>query len=313
MGLNEFISSFPFILTEGSVIERLRRNSELELDPHISNASFIYHPEGVNELREIYRQYIDIANTSNLPVMILTPTWRANKERLQKGGYNYIDVNGDNYKFLNEIRKEYAGYSNKILIGGLIGCANDAYKPEESLSTEEAEEFHRYQLQRLAEAGVDFLIASTLPALSEAKGIAKAMSGFNIPYIISFVIRKNGTLLDGTPLDEAIRSIDSYANPCPSFYMVNCVHPLVLRNALDTLKDSKEFIKKRLIGLQANTSCKSPEELEGLEVLDTDDPILFSRSMLELYKDSYIKILGGCCGTDHVHIQAIAERYLEKT
>jgi homocysteine S-methyltransferase len=312
MDLLSLIKTSPLILTEGSVIERIRRNPVLALDPHISNSAFIYDPDGAEVLRDIYRQYIDIGNKHNLPIIILTPTWRANKERLQKSGYSYIDVNGDNFRLLNEIRKEYAGYSRMILIGGLIGCANDAYKPEESLTSEEAEEFHKYQLRQLAEAGVDFFIASTLPALSEAKGIAFAMSRFQIPYIISFVIRKNGCLLDGTPMDEAIKSIDEMTNPRPAFYMVNCVHPIVLNSAVESLKNSTDLLRQRLFGIQANTSCKSPEELEGLEILDTDDPISFSKAIIELYEKYGIKILGGCCGTDHTHINGIAEQYKEK-
>lgn len=309
MNLINLINSSPFILTEGSVIERIRRDSHLELNPYISNSAFVYDSDGAEILREIYRQYIDIGQKYNLPILILTPTWRANKERIQKSGYSHTDVNGDNFWFLNEIRKEYGVYSRSIFIGGLIGCANDAYKPEEALTAEEAEEFHKYQLEYLVRSGVDLLIASTLPALSEAKGIAKAMSKLNVPYILSFVIRKDGILLDGTTLPEAIRIIDDTTNPAPAFYMVNCVHPTVVDSTFEALSSSIDLIKPRLLGIQANTSRKSPEELDGMEILDTESPDSFSEAMINLYSQYGLKVLGGCCGTDNTHIEEIAKQF----
>jgi hypothetical protein len=48
------------ILAEGAVIERLRRDSSVELDPHVENAGLIYDPAGSAVLESIYREYIDI-------------------------------------------------------------------------------------------------------------------------------------------------------------------------------------------------------------------------------------------------------------
>src|SRR5690606_15714305 len=101
------------------------------------------------------------------------------------------------------------------------------------------------QMQVLADAGVDFLLASTLPALSEAKGIAKAISKTGKDYVISFVIRNSGTLLDGTQLTEAIKIIDnSIPNP-PLFYLTNCIHPDVLHKSFNNLKDEDNILIKR--------------------------------------------------------------------
>ena len=46
------------VLGEGAVIERLRRNGEFELDPHIVNSGFIYDPGKRAAISGIYRQYI---------------------------------------------------------------------------------------------------------------------------------------------------------------------------------------------------------------------------------------------------------------
>ena len=68
------------------------------------------------------------------------------------------------------------------------------------LSLEESVLFHPWQIDKLIQGGVDFIFAASLPAVSEAEGIAQIMSPLTIPYILSFVIDRTGRLIDGTPL-----------------------------------------------------------------------------------------------------------------
>lgn len=307
MNFSEAIDYFPNLITEGSIIERLKREFHYPLDELLSNALMIYDDEGKILLEKIYREYIDIAKSSNLPIMLLTPTWRANKERTIKANVDVKKINTDAFNFLNTIRKFYGDFSKMIFIGGLTGCKGDAYKPGEALNTEEAYLFHKEQMQILANAGVDFLFASTLPALSEAKGIAKAMSETKISYIISFVIRDDGSLLDATPLPEAIKMIDNSLSTPPTFYLTNCIHPDVLHSSFLNVKDEENILQKRLFGIQANASSKRPEELDMLEELDADTPANWAKGMIDLNKKYNLKILGGCCGTDAKFISSIVE------
>ncbi|MFW9819971.1 MAG: homocysteine S-methyltransferase family protein, partial [Candidatus Thorarchaeota archaeon] len=176
-----------------------------------------------------------------------------------------------------------------------------------ALSSEEAYNFHKTQAKELNEAGVDFIIASTLPAVSEAHGLAKAIAELKCEYIISFVIHPDGTILDGTSLYEAISTIDNSVTPKPTYYMLNCVHPITCKQALNTEPNNTELVRTRLKGLQANGSTKSPEELELLNKTESENPKTWGKKMIDLYINSGIQILGGCCGTDHRHIRAIAE------
>ena len=196
--------------------------------------------------------------------MLLTPTWRTNRERTLKASINMKKINTDAFLFVDKIRKSYGSFSEKIYIGGLTGCKGDAYKPEEALSENEAYHFHKEQMKILADAGVDFLFASTLPALTEAIGITKAMNETKKDYVISFVIRDNGKLLDGTLLTDAIIIIDESASTPPLFYLTNCIDPEVLHKSFLNLKDEEDILRKRLFGIQANASSKSPEELDTL-------------------------------------------------
>jgi homocysteine S-methyltransferase len=307
MTFKEAVNFYPNIITEGSVIERLKREFNYPLDKLLSNSLMIYSEEGKILLAKIYREYLDIAFKSDLPIMILTPTWRANKERVNKLNLELKSINTDAFNFVNEVKTTYKNFSDKIFIGGLTGCKGDAYKPEEALNEADAVSFHKEQMQILADAGVDFLFASTLPALSEAKGIAEAMSRTGKDYVLSFVIREDGKLLDGTLLTKAIGIIDNYVSVPPLFYLTNCIHPDVLHNSLLNLKDENKILEKRLFGIQANASDKSPEELDNLTELHADSPANWAKSMVDLNKKYNLKILGGCCGTDAKFISSIVE------
>ncbi len=309
MNFIESIKNSNAVITEGALLERLRRDQSVSLDPNIEHAGFIYDPYAGSVLEGLFRQYMDIGQKYDLPMIFCTPTWRANPERLAKAGIGMVEqVNNDSFSFVDKIRKSYGEYSSKIFIGGLMGCKGDSYRPKEALEKNEATAFHRIQAKALADSGCDFLYAATQPAISEAVGIAAAMAECDVPYVISFLIMPDGKLLDGITLSEAIEQIDDKISPRPSFYMVNCVHPLVFKQALSKSFNETENLRSRLIGLQANSSTKSPEELENLPYLDTTEPVEFSEYMLQLHKRFGIKILGGCCGTDNRHIEEIARK-----
>ncbi len=196
---------------------------------------------------------------------------------------------------------------NKIFIGGVTGCKGDAYKPKEALDENEAYLFHKDQINALTAAGVDFLFASTMPAMSEVKGTAKAMSETDFPFVISFVIRDDGKLLDGTALVDAIKIVDNSVHVQPVFYMTNCIHPNVLSKSLNKIIDDENILAKRLFGIQANASDKSPEELDMLDELHADSPQNWAKGMVDLNKKYNLKVLGGCCGTDARYISSIVE------
>jgi len=309
MNFENMIAASKVVLTEGSVVERINRDPSVNSDPYICHSGLIYDSIGKAVLEKIYREYLDIGKRYNIPILSLAPTWRANPERIKKSVFSkYANINKDCVNFLKGIQNSYSEYSNLIYIGGMMACRGDAYRPQEALSTKAAEVFHTEQATLLAESDVDFIKAATMPAVSEAYGMASAISSHGIPYILSFVINPDGTILDGTPLHVAIEQIDSEINPQPLFYMVNCVHPTVFEKAIVKEINFSKKITGRILGLQANTSSKSPDELENLAYLDTSDPDEFSALMISLHNRFGLKIIGGCCGSDSDHILAIAKR-----
>lgn len=301
-----------FVLTEGSIYERLRRHPAAELDPHLAHAGLIYDPQAAGILAQVHHEYLDVGQRHRLPMIALTDTWRASRERIDRSPFASRAVNQDNARFLCAIRDTYGPQAAPMLIGGLMGCRGDAYRPEEALSKDEAAAFHTYQAQALAETDVDFLMASTLPAFSEALGMAAALAATSRPYVLSVVLRRNGALLDGTPFHRFIEAIDAAVGRPPVGYFVNCVHPTVFEAALTAGEVNERGLLDRIIGFQANTSARSPEELVHLNALETEEPSTFAASMLAVRRRFGLSILGGCCGTDTRHIEGLAVGYIRE-
>ena len=308
MNFTETLEQAPVILTEGSLIERLRRSSGVSSDPHVEHAGLIYDVRGRARLEELYRGYLDVGRVHDIPMIVSPPTWRAGPDRLRAAGLHERAVNTDAVRFLADLRQAYGHYARQVFIAGLMGCKHDAYDPRQAIGVEEAVAYHTWQARELSNAGVDVILAATLPALSEALGIAQALSICPTPYMLSFVVRPSGTLLDGTPLHEAVAEIDRQTDRQPLAFMVNCTHPTVFASALETAAQADAGVLTRVVGLQANTSALSPEELDHAEQLAGEEPETFAEGMLDLHRRFGTKILDGCCGTDERHIAALAER-----
>jgi len=293
-------------LGEGSLYERLRRHPAVAFDPHVAHAALIHDDDARGVLAAVHGEYLDIGRKYGLEMQAGTATWRAGRSRSDVAGFDVDRLNRDNVAFMQEIIA--ARRPQPIRLCGVLGPHGDAYRPEEGLDSDSAERFHRPQAEALAGAGADELAAFTMPALPEAIGIAAAMAATDLPYSVSFVIRSAGTLLDGTPIADAVARIDGTADPAPAAYLVNCVHPSVFRQAMETTRRERPGAAARIEGFQANTSARTPEELDGLEDIDTQAPEPFADAVAAVCEQFAIRLIGGCCGTTTAHMDAIARR-----
>jgi S-methylmethionine-dependent homocysteine/selenocysteine methylase len=292
------------ILMEGALGERPKREFNIMFDDRVAMAGLIYNADSRQAMQNIFEGYVKIAEKYHLPFIATTPTRRANRERIMHSNFNEKIIEY-NVRFLQDIKKST---NIDMFVGGLMGCKGDAYKATGILSIEDAQEFHSWQANLFKNSGVDFLYAGIMPALSEAIGMAKAMENTGLPYIISFMIRNDGKLIDETTIHDAILNIDNATAQKPICYMTNCVHPTVLRRALSCSFNDTKLVKERFGGIQANTSPLTPEELDNRMDLKSSDSVSLACDMMELYKYFTPKIFGGCCGTDNNHMEEIAKR-----
>lgn len=300
------LASAKAILTEGAIAERLRRRDDLKLHPTLFNTPLIYDQYGRSCMEEIYGQYRDIAGRRNLPILLCAPTWRVDRNRIRQAGFG-PELNRDAVKFMKTLQTSWQRDDAPVFVGGLVGPRNDCYNSSEALSGKESREYHRWQIMELAASGVDCVVAQTFPAVSEAIGVAKACSEADVPYIISFVINRNGFILDNVPLADGIAFVDREAENKPVGYMVNCVFPTFIKAS-----EQPPGLFDRLIGIQANASSRDHEQLDNSVLLQQDNIDSWGDKMLELNRKYGLKILGGCCGTDDRYLDYLARGLAEE-
>ncbi len=84
--------------------------------------------------------------------------------------------------------------------------------------------------------------------------------------------------------------------------MLNCAHPTHFVDALNR----GEAWTARIRGLRANASVRSHAELDAAPDLDIGDPVDLGRRYRALRREfPGFTVLGGCCGTDHRHVEQI--------
>lgn len=307
MDFVQFVASGAAAIAEGAVVERVRRDAAITLDPHILNGGLVYDAVGRARLAEIHGGYMQLAREAKLPILTFTDTWRCSQRAVEASQFRGRPVNEDNVRFMAELRATF-GDGPPIFIGGQIGPSGDAYQPADSLGRNAARAFHRPQIAALVSAGADVLHLATAPNVEEALGVADAMSETGLPYMISFVIRRTGVVLDGTGLGQAIALIDAQAARPPAGFSVNCVHAQVLETALQAIAASHPEACGRLLTFQANTADCEVEDLDGSAELVTEPAEIFADRVGRLKGRFGLRVLGGCCGTDGGHIAALAKR-----
>ena len=220
---------------------------------------------GRDILRRIYRGYAEVAARHGLSIQLGSPTWRASR----KWTRDVESVNASAVELLRAVMQQFAGV--RIILAGVIGPASDGYATDEALSANAAFAYHREQADVLAGLDVDFLYAPTFPAFSELSGVTRAIAETGRPYALAPMLHPNGTMLDGTPLADAIARIDAEIAPAPRHYMIGCLYPTHAQTALRALRVSRPDLMKRVRGLKANASPLSPEELDKLNHLAATD------------------------------------------
>jgi homocysteine S-methyltransferase len=292
-------------LTDAGLETSLIYDDGLEL-PDFAAFGLLDTPQGRAALRAYYERYVRIAAGHRLGVVLETATWRASRDWLGRQGFVPSDVARLNrlaVQLLVELREKTAVAGSSVVVSGCIGPRFDGYAPQRRLTAVESRAYHVEQVAALADAGADLVSALTMTSADEAIGIARAAGGLGIPVVISFTVETDGRLPDGTPLDGAIQTVDAATDTCPAYFMVNCAHP---DHVATTLAGRGAGIT-RIRGIRPNASRLSHAELDEAAELDSGDPAELAAQCIALRAvNPRLSIMGGCCGTNHEHIAALA-------
>jgi len=300
----------PFPPSDTVVVTDAGLETWLLFDRGIDLPAFAAYPlaetsDGRAVLTEYYEHYAAIAESVGAAVVLEAPTWRANPDWAATLGHDrpaLAELIAASVGVVSDVRDRWHG-TNPFLVGGAVGPRGDGYRIDDTMDAETAATYHSFQIGCMADTPIDVVTAMTIGYADEAIGITRASERADVPVVISFTVETDGRLPSGMALAEAIEMTDAATDGYPTHYMINCAHP----THFDHLVDGPEPWHSRIGGLRANASTLSHAELDEAAELDAGDPDDLAARYVKLRSVlPALHVVGGCCGTDHRHVQAIA-------
>lgn len=194
-----------------------------------------------------------------------------------------------------EIAREAAGQTH-VMIAGSVAPLADCYSPHLTPGVSELVNEHGMMVENLVTAGVDLILIETQVTIQEAVIAARAAGRSGLPFFISFACLRNGSLLSGESLLDAWSAVAPLA---PEAVLVNC---LPAEEVLPTLRPLLEQEVPYPLGAYANTGRLMPDRV--WESTSGVLPAVYA-GFAERWKESGLRVIGGCCGTTPDHISAI--------
>jgi S-methylmethionine-dependent homocysteine/selenocysteine methylase len=296
----------PLTVTDGGLETVLVYQHGIEL-PDFAAFPLLDTEPGRVALAAYYEAYLAIGRRLGIPVVVDTPTWRANLDWGARLGYDAIRlaaINRRAVEFVRELATSDPGGPVQHVVDGVVGPRGDGYVIGDTMSASEAAAYHGLQARAFAEAGAAMMTGITMTYVDEAIGVTRAASSVGLPVVISFTVETNGALPSGEQLADAIARVDDATDGAPVYYMVNCAHPTHFAEQLST---GAEWLP-RIKAIRANASRCSHAELDVATELDRGDVTDLAGWYGQLHSIlPDLRVVGGCCGTDHEHVTAIAE------
>jgi S-methylmethionine-dependent homocysteine/selenocysteine methylase len=298
-----------FFLTDGGIETTLIFLEGLEL-PDFAAFDLLKDAKGEAALRKYFRTYAEIAARFGVGLILESATWRASPDWAARLGYTPEALAAANQRailLLEEMRSEFETDARKLVISGCLGPRGDGYSPSAMMTEQEAEAYHSGQIESFAKTAADMVSAITMNYTEEAVGIARAAQRAAMPVAVAFTVETDGRLPTGEALGAAIERVDAATSSYPCYFMINCAHPTHFEHVLA----AGEPWLERIRGVRANASRMSHAELNESTELDSGDPAELAMQYAQLKRRlPKLNVMGGCCGTDHRHIEQIARACL---
>jgi S-methylmethionine-dependent homocysteine/selenocysteine methylase len=308
--LNELLHQKPLVVLDGAMGTELQRRGLDTGLPLWSANALMSKPD---QVLQIHRDYIAAGAD-----IITTNTFRTTRRTMRRANLP------DRSKQLTRIAVELALQARdecrdrKVLVAGSIAPLEDCYRPDLVPPDDELHDEHAELSGRLVETGVDFLLLETMNTAREAYAASEEAVKTGKEVVVSFVCDKNGDLLSGDSLAEAVKGI---AVLQPAAFSINCVSPRYIQRGIDALRSAigtlrslapperpkVKFSRAGEIPFAVYGNVGLPEsDLHGWEFthdITADDYASHARQWARMGA----AIVGGCCGTTPEYISAIRQ------
>jgi S-methylmethionine-dependent homocysteine/selenocysteine methylase len=282
--------------------------------PELQTIGMLDDRAGRAVLIDLWTRYLGVGRRHGLAMVVGTPTWRGGPDRILAAGRPARDVERLN-KLGVELQRNLVAdrdLAATTWVAGVLGPRGDGYRAGSAPDVATAARYHQEQATVLAEADADFLFAVPIPTADEGIGVARAMASTGVPYVPSFLVDHRGTLPDGTALSAVQRRLAHEVAVPPLHVSISCVHPRTVLDASACDPPAAEphpaIEAVQVRELKANGSPLPPAVLDRSSRLECDPPDVWADAMLEAAGRLPLTVLGGCCGTNADHLDALATR-----
>ena len=291
-------------LTDGGLETTLIFHDGIEL-PHFASFDLLKSETGVARLRSYKESYIALAKRAGIGFILEGATWRANPDWGVKLGYSreaLAQANRRSIEMMAELRRKHETAQTPIVISGNIGPRGDGYQVGNAMTAKEAQDYHSFQIDIFAGTEADMISAFTINYVDEAIGIVRAAKAAQMPVVISFTLETDGKLPSGQSLKDAIEQCDRETGGAAGLLHDQLRASDAFRGRAEegrrldqaSARPARQFLQAQ--PCRARCRARSRHRQSGGAGQDY-------RKLRALLPQ--LTILGGCCGTDHRHVEQI--------
>ena len=264
----------------------------LHLPKHIWSAQANIDAQEI--VYDIHKKYIDAGAN-----YITTNTFRSTPRSYQKIGLNIEDATHMAKTSLkNAVFQAKKASNNKCKVLGSIAPLEDCYSPNLFPGANIAKNEFIQLGKWFKDSEIDILLLETMNSIIETKTCLDAISTYNLPIWVSFVLKNDEHILSGETLSDAIQLVNNYN---VDTVLINCNPLKRTENALSIISNNW---KKRW-GIYPNLGVGEPSPDGNIKEIHSDEEFLHT------YKNAIklgASVIGGCCGSTPKHIKLLKKQ-----
>ena len=260
-------------------------------------------------ISEIHKAYLDAGAD-----IILTNTFNAN--RISQTDYNTQHLVYEMNKASAEIALKAANFyteqnpAKPRFVAGTLGPTNktlslspDVNDPGyRAVTFDEVKEAYFEQLEGLIDGGVDLLLIETIFDTLNAKAAIFAIEEVLEKRNIRLPLMVSGTITDASGRTLSGQTLEAFLNSVSHIELLSIGLNCAL-GATDLRPYVKELSKKAPFHISAHPNAGLPNQFGGYD----ETPEIMAGYIREYLDNSYVNIIGGCCGTTPGHIHEFAK------
>ncbi len=298
------------LIQEYKLTEKKFRGRRLKDFPHDQKGNndilSITHPEIISE---IHTKYLEAGAD-----ILLTNTFNATRiSQADYGTEEFVyEMNKASAEIAKEVADKFTAQDNAKprFVAGSLGPTNktlslspDVNDPGyRAVTFDEVKDAYREQVEGLIDGGVDLFIVETIFDTLNGKAAIYAIeealekSGINLPLMVS------GTITDASGRTLSGQTLEAFINSVSHIELLSIGLNCSL-GASDLRPYVKELSKKAPFHISAHPNAGLPNQFGEYD----ETPEIMSEYIKDYLDNSFVNIIGGCCGTTPAHIRAFAE------